>query len=61
MARFAVEDFVEAVRPHRFLYDRTQLDFKDVPKKEALWEVIGQQFGITGKAPTALPRVRACV
>lgn len=39
---------MEAVRPHRFLYDRTQLDFKDVPKKEALWEVIGQQFGITG-------------
>ncbi|EEC13054.1 hypothetical protein IscW_ISCW008781 [Ixodes scapularis] len=45
---FPVEEFVDAVRPHRFLYDRTQLDFKDVSKKEALWEIIGQQFGLSG-------------
>ncbi|KAG0409955.1 hypothetical protein HPB47_012931 [Ixodes persulcatus] len=46
--RSPVEEFVDAVRPHRFLYDRTQLDFKDVSKKEALWEIIGQQFGLSG-------------
>lgn len=53
---FPVEDFVDAVRPHRFLYDRMQLDFKDIPKKEALWEIIGQQFGISG--PKAMNKWR---
>ncbi|XP_064483535.1 uncharacterized protein LOC135396475 [Ornithodoros turicata] len=45
---FPLAEFVEAVRPHRFLYDRREPQFKDIHKKEALWAVIGRQFGIGG-------------
>ncbi|KAK8787955.1 hypothetical protein V5799_022258 [Amblyomma americanum] len=46
---FPVEEFVDAVRQHRFLFDRDELEFKNVAKKEAVWEAIGQQFGISGR------------
>lgn len=45
---FPVEEFVEAVQQHRFLYDRNEPDFKNVAMKEAMWEAIGQQFGVSG-------------
>ncbi|XP_037528912.1 uncharacterized protein LOC119406252 isoform X2 [Rhipicephalus sanguineus] len=45
---FPVEEFVEAVQQHRFLYDRNEPDFKNVAMKEAMWEAIGQQFGLSG-------------
>uniref|UniRef100_A0A1E1XNB8 Putative alcohol dehydrogenase transcription factor myb/sant-like protein n=1 Tax=Amblyomma sculptum TaxID=1581419 RepID=A0A1E1XNB8_AMBSC len=45
---FPVAEFVDAVRQHRFLFDRNEPEFKNVAKKEAMWEAIGQQFGISG-------------
>ncbi|KAH6922617.1 hypothetical protein HPB50_017296 [Hyalomma asiaticum] len=46
---FPVEEFVEAVQQHRFLFDRNEPDFKNVARKEATWEAIGLQFGVSGK------------
>lgn len=45
---FPVEEFVEAVQQHRFLFDRNEPDFKNVARKEAMWEAIGLQFGVSG-------------
>ncbi|KAK8787956.1 hypothetical protein V5799_022259 [Amblyomma americanum] len=45
---FPVEEFVDAVGQHRFLFDCNEPEFKDVAKKKAVWEAIGQQFGISG-------------
>ncbi|XP_070395912.1 uncharacterized protein [Dermacentor albipictus] len=45
---FPVEEFVDAVQQHRFLFDRNEPEFKNVAMKEAMWEAIGQQFGISG-------------
>ncbi|KAH7974416.1 hypothetical protein HPB49_015110 [Dermacentor silvarum] len=46
---FPAEEFVDAVQQHRFLFDRNEPEFKNVAMKEAMWEAIGQQFGISGK------------
>lgn len=45
---FPAEEFVDAVQQHRFLFDRNEPEFKNVAMKEAMWEAIGQQFGISG-------------
>ncbi|XP_077546220.1 uncharacterized protein LOC144158906 [Haemaphysalis longicornis] len=46
--KFPADEFIEAVREHKFLYDHNEPDFKNTAKKEALWEVIGDQFGLSG-------------
>lgn len=45
---FPVAEFVDAVRHQRFLFDRNEAEFKNVAKKEAMWEALGHQFGISG-------------
>ncbi|XP_077546308.1 uncharacterized protein LOC144158967 [Haemaphysalis longicornis] len=46
--KFPADEFIEAVREHKFLYDHNEPDFRNTAKKEAVWEVIGDQFGISG-------------
>ncbi|KAH9366866.1 hypothetical protein HPB48_017788 [Haemaphysalis longicornis] len=49
MAKFNAEALVELVRPHRFLYDNRQPDFKDTELKENRWHLIGAELGLTGE------------
>ncbi|KAH6926869.1 hypothetical protein HPB50_022638 [Hyalomma asiaticum] len=43
------ERLIELVRPHPYLYDRCEPEFKDVALKNQRWQLIGAEFGITGK------------
>lgn len=49
MARFHAEMLLELVRPHRFLYDNREADFKDTQMKENRWTIIGKELGISGE------------
>ena len=45
----ATERFLETVRLFPFLYDKTQPDYQDNDAKNNRWEIIGEEFGITGE------------
>ncbi|KAH8027195.1 hypothetical protein HPB51_003637 [Rhipicephalus microplus] len=40
---------IELVRPYPYLYNRQEPKFKDVALKNQRWNMIGAEFGITGK------------
>ncbi|XP_077484267.1 uncharacterized protein LOC144094214 [Amblyomma americanum] len=44
---YSAELLINAVREHRFLYDKHSRDFKNRSKKDFAWEEIGQLFGLT--------------
>ncbi|XP_077522940.1 uncharacterized protein LOC144133643 [Amblyomma americanum] len=44
---YSAELLINAVREHRFLYDKYSRDFKNRSKKDFAWEEIGQLFGLT--------------
>lgn len=43
------EMFIDAVRKHPCLYDKSLSEFKDTSYKKTIWTAIGIAFGITGK------------
>ncbi|XP_064464999.1 uncharacterized protein LOC135376428 isoform X1 [Ornithodoros turicata] len=46
MAELQMEVFLQRVRDHRFLYDKSHPDYKDTQLKEARWALIAEEFGM---------------
>lgn len=46
--RAAMEDFIEKVKEHPCLWDVNSVLYRDISKKEALWEVIAGDCGMDG-------------
>lgn len=39
-------EFIEAVRGHLILYDKTNPDYKDQRKKNLIWETLANEFDL---------------
>lgn len=43
------EQLIELVRNHRILYDLAHEDYRNIRKKDNIWDQIGTELGETGK------------
>ncbi|XP_064475724.1 transcription factor Adf-1-like [Ornithodoros turicata] len=43
-----MELLLERIKDFRYLYDKSEPNFKDTQMKEARWEMIGKEFGMSG-------------